>query len=413
MNILIIAPMYWPDGSGATRLLRGYAEGLTGLGHHVEVWTSDAAENHYLYFPWARRIKSREEIHAGVVIRRFPVWHPQHKARTFGKWERMPFPGSGFMFDSPHVFSRSMYIQARIKRPQADIILGGYLPFTSFIHTGAILARRLHRPFAILPLLHIGEPGDETLLASFGRPRQRMIINRADLLLANTEVEARALNRWGVDRNKIAIVGAGIDESLVKGGNGRRFKRRHGLKNQIVFQISTQTHDKGSHHLVEAMKQVRGAGIIADLVLIGKVLPDFDEYLANQPKEVLEFVYCLGHVSENEKRDLIAAGDVMAMPSRAESFGIAFLEAWLYSKPVIGCYAGSLPALIEDGTDGLLVPFADVHMLAESLTKLLRDGSLRLNMGDAGRVKLLRSYLWNRKISILEQELRSLLNGGV
>ena len=404
--------MYWPDGSGATRLLRGYAEGLTGLGHHVEVWTSDAAENHYLYFPWARRTESRDEIHAGVHIRRFPIWHPPNKASVFTRWERMPFPGSGYMFDSPHVVSRSMQIEARIKKPRIDVILGGYLPFTSFLHAGAVLSRRLHRPFAILPLLHIGEPGDETLLASFGRPRQRRIINHADLLLANTEVEARALQRWGVDRNKIAIIGAGIHETLVRGGSGGRFRRRHNLKNAIVFQISTQTHDKGSHHLVEAMKQVRGAGINADLVMIGKVLPDFDEYLACQPKEVLEFVYCLGHVSEQEKRDLLAAGDIMAMPSRAESFGIAFLEAWHYSKPVIGCYAGSLPALIEDGTDGLLVPFADVHMLAESLKQLLQDESLRRSMGDAGRMKLLRLYLWDRKLTMLERKLCFLSNGG-
>jgi glycosyltransferase involved in cell wall biosynthesis len=116
-------------------------------------------------------------------------------------------------------------------------------------------------------------------------------------------------------------------------------------------------------------------------------------------------------VTEQCKNDLLAAGDIMAMLSRAESFGIVILEAWWYGKPVIGCYAGSLPALIRDGSDGFLVPFADVHMLAETIVHLLRNEPLRKALGSAGRTNVMQSYLWEHRIDLLRCALGRLLNG--
>jgi glycosyltransferase involved in cell wall biosynthesis len=141
--------------------------------------------------------------------------------------------------------------------------------------------------------------------------------------------------------------------------------------------------------------------------MAGSVLPDFDDYLSHQPKEVLERLVCAGHLEEQSKNDLLAAGDVMVMMSRAESFGIAYLEAWLYGKPVIGCYAGSLPALIWDGVDGFLVPFADVHMLAETLRILLTRPDLRAQLGEAGKSKVAASYLWRQRMERLLRALRT------
>src|SRR3712207_7592070 len=53
-----------------------------------------------------------------------------------------------------------------------------------------------------------------------------------------------------------------------------------------------------------------------------------------------------------DKRDLNAAGQVFCMPSRTDSFGIVYLEAWLNGVPVIGANAGGVPEVISDGVDG-------------------------------------------------------------
>ena len=405
MRLLFVTPLYWPDASGATRLLQGYAESLAARGHSVEVWTTDATENHSLYSPGAARASDHGTVHEGVRVRRFRLWHPRDKSRSFSRGFRLPWPGSGYIFDSPHVASLQLQRAAAFSPVPCDMVVAGYLPFTSFIHAGFVLSRRRKVPFVVLPLLHLGEPGDHSLLSSFGRPLQRRILHHADLLLANTEVEAAALKRWGIEPRRIAIVGAGIEPDALKDGVPSRFRKRYGLQHPIVFQISTQTHDKGSHHLVEAMKQVWASGIEAHLILAGRALPDFDDYLSHQPKEVFERLICTGHLSEESKLDLLAAGDVMVMLSRAESFGIAYLEAWWYGKPVVGCYAGALPAMIWDGVDGFLVPFADVHMLVETLRSLLTKPDLRARLGEAGRSKVRSSFLWKQRMDRLDRAL--------
>ncbi len=405
MRVLFVTPLYWPDTSGATRLVQGYAERLAVMGHTVHVWTTDAAENRALYSPEGARAPGRRVTHQGVRIHRFPLWHPPDKERAFSRAFRLPWPGSGYAFDAPHVCSVSMQLAAATTRASYDVVIAGYLPFTSFLHAGSVVAARRKAAFVIIPLLHLGEPGDETMLASFGRPLQRRVLQRADVLLANTEVEASALRRWGMEARRIAVVGAGIEPEDLRYGVANRFRKKYGLVHPVVFQISTQTHDKGSHHLVEAMKQVWGSGIDAHLVLVGTSLPDFDDYLSHQPKEVFERLVCTGHLSEQAKIDLLAAGDIMVMVSRAESFGIAFLEAWFWAKPVIGCYAGALPAMIWDGVDGFLVPFADVHMLAEYLRILLMNPELRRRLGEAGQAKVLSSYLWEQRMERLVRAL--------
>lgn len=406
MRILFVVPLYWPDTSGATKLLQGYAAHWA-THHRVEVWTTVAANNGALFSPHGPCVQDGTSTHQGVRIRRFRLWHPPQKERVFQRAFRWPFSGSGYVFDVPHVASLGLQWRARTCRRRFDLVVGGYLPFTGFLYAAATVARRCRAPLVMVPLLHIGEPGDRTLLATFGRPLQRRMLHRADLLLVNSRVEASALVRWGINRGRIAIVGAGIDPVELSGGNAARFRARYGLQGPIVAQISTQTHDKGSHHLVEAMKQVWASGVDCHLVLMGQVLQDFEEYFWAQPREVFERTLVLGHVDEETKLDLLAATDVFAMISRAESFGIAFLEAWFKRKPVVGCYAGALPALISDGTDGLLVPFADVHMLAETIRILLTRPELRRRLGEAGYAKVRASFLWERRLRVLDSALQT------
>jgi glycosyltransferase involved in cell wall biosynthesis len=94
----------------------------------------------------------------------------------------------------------------------------------------------------------------------------------------------------------------------------------------------------------------------------------------------------------------------MALPSRVDSFGIAYLEAWAYGQPVIGCQAGGVPDVIDDGQDGLLVPYGDPAALASAIGSLLADPDRRQAMGHRGRTKVEAHYTWDR----IYQGLRSI-----
>lgn len=84
------------------------------------------------------------------------------------------------------------------------------------------------------------------------------------------------------------------------------------------------------------------------------------------------------------------------MPSRTDSLGIVYLEAWLNEKPVVGALAGGVPEVISDGVDGHLVRFGDVPSLAVRLAHLLGDPEAAAAMGRRGREKVLARYTWDR-----------------
>jgi glycosyltransferase involved in cell wall biosynthesis len=102
----------------------------------------------------------------------------------------------------------------------------------------------------------------------------------------------------------------------------------------------------------------------------------------------------LGVISPDEKRDLLAAADIVALPSRTESFGIVFLEAWASRKPVIGACAGAVPDLVRDGETGLLTPFGNVDALAVAIGRLLADDELARSLAERGHSLAVGRYSW-------------------
>jgi glycosyltransferase involved in cell wall biosynthesis len=149
------------------------------------------------------------------------------------------------------------------------------------------------------------------------------------------------------------------------------------------------------------MKRLWQQDCQAELVLAGSMLSSFEQYIRSLPDWVRQRCHVLGFITEEEKRDLLDAGDVFVMPSRTDSFGIVYLEAWLYRKPVIGALAGGVPEVIHDGEDGFLVPFGDVLRLAESIRTLLSDGAMAARFGARGYETAV-SHSWKRKCAAIK-----------
>ena len=203
-------------------------------------------------------------------------------------------------------------------------------------------------------------------------------------------------------------IGVGVNADEVLGGSGHRFREKYNIKNPIVFQLGAQAYDKGSQHTIEAMRQLWERGHDASLVLAGPPMDHFLRYFETLPAEVRRRCHLLGFIPDEDKRDLLDAGDVFVMPSRTDSFGIVYLESWLYKKPVIGALAGGVPEVISHGEDGYLVPFGDVARLADCITTLLTDKELARRFGEAGHRKVLAEHTWDKKHGMISQVYRQL-----
>jgi glycosyltransferase involved in cell wall biosynthesis len=69
--------------------------------------------------------------------------------------------------------------------------------------------------------------------------------------------------------------------------------------------------------------------------------------------------------------------DVFVLPSIKEGLGLALLEAMAAARPCIASDIGGIGDIITDGVDGLLVPVANAHAIAEAAVRLFNDGALR------------------------------------
>ena len=98
----------------------------------------------------------------------------------------------------------------------------------------------------------------------------------------------------------------------------------------------------------------------------------------------------LGNVAAVEM--ILPATRLMLLPSDAESFGLAALEAMACGVPVVGTAAGGLPEVVEDGKHGFLRPVGDVEGMAEAALGLLRDGELWKRFSAACRLRAEREF---------------------
>lgn len=92
-----------------------------------------------------------------------------------------------------------------------------------------------------------------------------------------------------------------------------------------------------------------------------------------------------GWLGAQDTARLLAAGDILTLPSHAENLPMSVIEAMASGLAVVVTPVGAVEDIVEDGETGLLVPPGDDAALAGALTRLVRDGALRKRLGDAAQ----------------------------
>ena len=117
---------------------------------------------------------------------------------------------------------------------------------------------------------------------------------------------------------------------------------------------------------------------------------------------ILEGLIVRDTVSDKERLDALAACDVLALPSIGEAFGIVYLEAWAYRKPVLGARIDAVASLIDHTCDGYLVDMQQPGQLFHYLALLSANPEMGRAMGDRGYAKLAARYTVEKITDIVE-----------
>ena len=116
-----------------------------------------------------------------------------------------------------------------------------------------------------------------------------------------------------------------------------------------------------------------------------------------------------GPLSGDAKWNAFANADVFCLPTYYEREGmpLVVLEAMQFDLPVVATRWRGIPAMVEDGRTGFLVPVRDAVATADSIEKLLKDVDLRRAFGSAGRAAFERDFTLRAFTARLEQALLS------
>ena len=224
------------------------------------------------------------------------------------------------------------------------------------------------------------------------------VYRAADAVLTLTQVEAEELQRLGVSKDRLHVILCAADPPLPADAN--RFRARIGGSNApLILFVGQQYSYKGVAELVAATQAIRETGLMAELAFLGPPTPFSTRFFA---QHAAPWLHVLGKVDEQTKWDAIEASSVVCLPSRQESFGRVYLEAWSRDKPVIGGRIPTSQEVITEGETGLLANLDSPKELADALARILSDPQFAAALGRRGRSEVEGRFSWSGVVKRVE-----------
>ena len=235
------------------------------------------------------------------------------------------------------------------------------------------------------------------------------IMARADRLVAATPLE-RAQMTWlyGADPANIRVIPCGVDLKQFKPIVPKEARDRLGLASdhQMILFVGRIEPLKGIDTLLRAMALlVRNDPNLQEQACVAIIGGDPAGGSATAGKEmerlkrlrtdlgISDLVVFLGAQDQDALNVYYSAAEILIMPSHYESFGMVALEAMACGTPVIASKVGGLAFTVQDGVTGFHVPERNPEALADKISLLLRDTSLRRRLGRQA-VQSAQRYSW-------------------
>ncbi|MFQ6117417.1 MAG: glycosyltransferase family 4 protein [Candidatus Bipolaricaulia bacterium] len=412
MKILHVTHNYHPVIGGAELQIKNISEGLVKRGHQVTVLTSNAPSTEAYVDSGIKPLPPGEEAINGVVVRRLPIRQlPVPIRALFGGLMITFWRGSLPFNDLIRILWNGPYIKGlhrQIMASEADLVTAIPFPFLH-IYRASSAARRKGIPLVVIPCSH---PLDAF---AFENPRHYRLLRQSQAVLANTRYERDYLISMGVPEERIHVVGDGVNPRDFEGVRRGEFRSKHSIpkSEKVILFVGRKAEGKGLRPLLAAMREVWRSNGGVKLVIAGSATEFsrrvIEPEIERLPDPLRRNVININDFEAEEKASIYTDCDIFVLPSKIESFGIVFLEAWICGKPVIGCRTGPVASVISEGRDGLLVPYGDARELSQVILRLLADEDLRRKLGDNGRKKVLKRYTWDQIVSKIESIYQALV----
>ena len=213
----------------------------------------------------------------------------------------------------------------------------------------------------------------------------RPFLRKSSLIFTNSNFTKQEVLSLGIDSRKVKVIYCGYEGTL-KGGASEANALEKKEQHHILF-VGQCAEYKGVEFLLRAIPMLTDKGVILDVVGNTAGEPQYFSRLRQVVKELdlQDRVTFHGHINDIEKLALFyKSADLFVLPSLVEGFGIVLLDAMSFELPIVATKAGSIPELVKDGVNGILVPPADPLAISKAINHLLGSSTLREKYGQAG-----------------------------
>lgn len=395
-KIAFITPHYYPSkltGSGVVAMK--LAEEFAKLGHDVSVITSNALTTRYWYDPiFGKKIEKKYEVHNKVKIHRLSCNQLYSSIcfivlRYFGKFLPKKF------FDYLKIASSGPYLIGLSKiltSHDYDIIHCSPFPLGINKQVVTILNKIKKKPKLIFtPFFH-------SQVSDFENPELKKIFKSADIIHVITDTEKNEIStRFLINTKKIIVIPLFLDMSSMHNIKYFKkdillFKKKYHLENRkIILFAGIKGVAKGAIDLLLSVNMLHKTNPEYILITIGT---DTRDWIKAKEKIDKESLLDFGYVTVKEKEIIFASCDIFCLPSKSETFGMVYLEAWSKNKPVI---VANIPVIREFmGRDAIFIEFGNKEQLLRAITKIASDKKLANVLGRRGNKKLINKYTFSK-----------------
>ena len=246
---------------------------------------------------------------------------------------------------------------------------------------GLLLSELLDAPLAI-SFHTLGRVREATRAP--GEPRESLVriaaetevVARAGCVVASTPADAAdLLEHYRAAPERLCVSPPGVDHAVFAPGDRGAARRRLGLADGLLVAVVGRIQPlKGVNVAIRAVGTLPGVRL---LVVGGPSGPDGEAELgrlrqlaAAVAPDRVEFRDAISH---GNVADVYRAADIVAVPSRSESFGLVAAEAQAVGTPVVAARVGGLAYTVVDGISGTLVSGDDPTDWAAAFAAILDD----------------------------------------
>ena len=400
-KILNIVHCYSPSIGGTQWFVQNISEGLVKNNNYdITIFTTNL-----LKAPHRNNnkiIKNKFEIINGVTIRRFSIIPLHYFFKIINKIMYRLFniknklnPYLSLLNNGPISFKMIW-----------SIIKGDYdIIFTSSINYTALLLGlmpnryRKNKKFILHGAAHIDDYPNKELPLTIIK-----LIKQWDYYLANSKYEKDYIINKGFIKKNVIEIGCGVDIKKFTIKNSILSKAYNENNKLIVGYIGRVTESKNINLLLKSIPIIKSKYKDVLFLFAGAFEPilknHIEKYLKND-------VITIDHFKEKDKPKIYNSIDIFVNPSKSESFGITFIEAWAAKKPVIGTNIGSINSLIKHNQNGFICDTDDLYDIADKILILLNDKNIRTTFGNNGYNFVNKNYSWD----IITNKIKNIYDG--